>query len=47
MLAVGGRISGFVYCERVTDVSRVAFVAPLIEVGGQQFGEIQIPFVVE
>jgi hypothetical protein len=47
VLAPGGRISGFVYFERVIDVVRVAFVAHLIEVGGQAFGMVQIPFVVE
>ena len=47
VLASGGRISGFIYFEQVADVSRVAFVARLIEVGGQQFGAIQIPFLVE
>jgi hypothetical protein len=46
VLAPGGRVSGFMYFERVTDVSRVAFVARLVEVGGQEFGAIQIPFVV-
>jgi hypothetical protein len=36
-----------VYFERVIDVVRVAFVAHLVEVGGQELGTIQIPFVVE
>ena len=47
LLASGGRISGFIYFEQVTDVTRVSFVARLVEVGGQQFGAIQIPFLVE
>lgn len=47
VLASGGRISGFIYFEQVTDVTRVSFVARLVEVGGQQFGAIQIPFLVE
>lgn len=47
VLAPGGRISGFVYFERVIDVVRVAFVAHLVEVGGQAFGTVQIPFVVD
>lgn len=47
VLAPGGRISGFVYFERILDVVRVAFVAQLIEVGGQKFGTIHIPFIVE
>lgn len=47
VLAPGGRISGFVYFERVIDVVRVRFVARLVEVGGQELGTIQIPFVVE
>jgi hypothetical protein len=46
VLAPGGRVSGFIYFEQVTDVSRVDFVARLVEVGGQQFGAIQIPFIV-
>ncbi|MBA3548511.1 MAG: hypothetical protein H0T76_18670 [Nannocystis sp.] len=47
VLAPGGRITGFLYFEQVTDVSRVAFVARLIELGGQPFGQIQIPFVAQ
>lgn len=47
VLAPGGRISGFVYFDHVLDVVRVAFVARLIEVGGQEFGMIGIPFVVD
>jgi len=45
VLEPGGRISGFVYFERVFDVVRVAFVAQLVAVGGQDLGTIQIPFM--
>ena len=47
VLAPGGRISGFVYFDHVLDVVHVAFVAHLIEVGGQELGMIGIPFVVD
>lgn len=47
VLAPGGRITGFVYFERVLDVVHVAFVAHLVEVGGQDFGAIEIPFIVD
>lgn len=47
VLEPGGRISGFVYFERVFDVVRIAFVARLIAVGGQDLGTIQIPFIVD
>ncbi len=47
VLEPGGRITGFLYFEQVTDVSRVAFVTRLVEVGGQPFGQIQIPFIAQ
>lgn len=47
VLEPGGRITGFLYFEQVTDVSHVVFVARLVEVGGQPFGEIQIPFIAQ
>jgi hypothetical protein len=48
VIAPGGRVSGFVFFEKVEDVRRVTFVARLIDAStGEQFGEIAVPFVVE
>lgn len=47
VLAPGGRITGFVYFERVLDVVHVALVAHLVEVGGRDLGVIEIPFIVD
>lgn len=48
VIAPGGRVSGFVFFEKVEDVRRVTFVARLIDAGtGEQFGEVALPFVVE
>lgn len=48
VIAPGGRVSGFVFFEKVEDVRRVTFMARLIDADtGQQFGEVAVPFVVE
>lgn len=48
VIAPGGRVSGFVFFEKVEDVRRVTFAARLIDADtGEQFGEVALPFVVE
>jgi hypothetical protein len=44
----GGRVAGFLYLQRLKkDVPRVTFVARLVDArNGQEFGRIDIPFVV-
>ncbi|HEY8380383.1 MAG TPA: hypothetical protein VIK91_28060 [Nannocystis sp.] len=48
VLQPGGRITGFVFFEEVEDVSRVTFVARLIDAAAEvSLGTLEIPFIVE
>jgi hypothetical protein len=48
ILAPGGRVTGFVFFERIEDVRRVTFSMRLVDAKtGEQFGAVAIPFVVE
>lgn len=48
VLAPGGRVTGFLFFERVEDVRRVMFMMILVDASsGERFGEVAIPLVVE
>lgn len=46
VLAPGGRVTGFIYFERVQIVGRIVFVSRLVAVGGgRALGTVEVPFV--
>ncbi|MCY0995186.1 hypothetical protein OV203_49120 [Nannocystis sp. ILAH1] len=48
VLSPGGRITGYLYFEHVEDARRIEFVARLVDGGtGEEFGAVEVPFVVE